>query len=81
MTRSHAQIFPARFKMKPKTKKQRFSSLSSEEIQTLVDNKDSENTKKATKYAIATLVAFSDEAGLENPESLSLYKSNSHVST
>ena len=41
------------------------------EIQTLVDNKDSENTKKATKNAIATLVAFSDETGHENPESLS----------
>jgi len=43
------KIFTARLKMVQEAKKQRFSSLSREEIQTLVDNQESENTKKATK--------------------------------
>jgi len=56
--------------MEPGAKKLRFSSLSREEIETLVNNKDSENTKKATKNAVATLVAFCDETGHENPDKL-----------
>jgi hypothetical protein len=57
--------------MEPEAKKQRFAGLSTEEIETLVDNKDSENTKKATKNAITTLEAFCQETSTENPEQLS----------
>ena len=58
------------FKMEPVAKKQRFSSLTLEEIDTLVENKDSDNTKKATKNAITTLRAFCVETGSESPEEL-----------
>ena len=44
--------------MEPATKKQRFSNLSSTEIQLLIEKKDSENTQKVTKNAVATLLAF-----------------------
>lgn len=58
-------------KVKLEMKKQRFAGLSTEEIETLVDNKDSENTKKATKNAITTLEAFCQETSTERPEQLS----------
>ena len=47
--------------MEPTTKKQRFSNLSSTEIQLLIENKDSENTQKAIKNALAPLLAFCNE--------------------
>ena len=48
--------------MEPATKKQRFSNLSSTEIQLLIEKKDrKENTQKATKNAVATLLAFCNE--------------------
>ena len=47
--------------MEPATKKQRFSNLSSAEIQLLIEKKDSESTQKATKNAVATLLAFCNE--------------------
>ena len=46
--------------MEPKTKK-RFSNLSSDEIELLIEKKDSENTRKSTKNAVATLIAFCNE--------------------
>ena len=51
--------------MEPKTKKQRFSSLSSDEIQLLIEKKDSENTQKSTKNAVATLIAYCNEISPE----------------
>ncbi|CAB4045568.1 Hypothetical predicted protein, partial [Paramuricea clavata] len=52
--------------MEPKTKKQRrFSSLSSDEIQLLIEKKDSENTQKSTKNAVGTLIAFCNEISPE----------------
>ena len=47
--------------MQPASKKQRFSHLSSTEIQLLIEKKDSENTQEATKNAVATLLAFCNE--------------------
>ena len=38
-------------KMEPKVKKQHFSSLSKEDIQHLIEKKDSENTQKAIRNA------------------------------
>ena len=39
-------------------KRKRFSRLSEEEIQTLIEGKDSENTRKATKNAVVTFLAY-----------------------
>ena len=39
-------------------KRKRFSTLSEEEIQTLIEGKDSENTRKATKNAFVTFLAY-----------------------
>ena len=43
------------------TKRKRFSRLSEEEIQNLVEGKDSENTRKATKNAVVTFLAYWNE--------------------
>ena len=53
--------------MEPATKKQRFSNLSSTEIQLLIEKKDSENTQKTTKNAVATLQTFCNESRPANP--------------
>ena len=50
--------------MEPAAKK-RFSNLTSQEIDQMVVNKDSENTKKATKTAVATLIEFCRETKRE----------------
>jgi len=48
--------------MEPReAKRKRFSRLSEEEIQDLVEGKDSENTKKATKNAAVTFLACWNE--------------------
>ena len=39
-------------------KRKRFSRLSEEEIQNLIEGKDSENTRKATKNAVVTFLAY-----------------------
>ena len=47
-------------------KRKRFSRLSDEEIQTLLEGKDSENTRKAIKKAVATFLAFWNEVKPED---------------
>jgi len=47
-------------------KRKRFSSLSEEEIQNLIEGKDSENTRKATKNAVVTFQAYWNEVKPEN---------------
>ena len=47
-------------------KRKRFSRLSEEEIQNLVEGKDSENTRKATKNAVVTFLAYWNEVKPEN---------------
>jgi len=53
------------------TKRKRFSRLSEEEIQNLVEGKDSENTRKATKNAVVTFLAYwNEDERVKNTESL-----------
>ena len=47
-------------------KRKRFSRLSEEEIQTLLEGKDSENTRKATKNAVVTFLAYWNEVKPED---------------
>ena len=47
--------------------RKRFKWLTNEEIQELVEAKDSENTRKATKNAVATFLAFCNEVTPEEP--------------
>ena len=47
-------------------KRKRFSRLSEEEIQNLVEGKDSENTRKATKNAVVTFLAYWNEVKPED---------------
>ena len=42
-------------------KRKRFSRLLEEEIQNLIEGKDSENTRKATKIAVVTFLAYWNE--------------------
>ena len=56
-------------------KRKRFSRLSEEEIQNLVEGNDSENTIKATKNAVVTFVAYwnkvkPEDERVKNTESL-----------
>ena len=53
--------------MEPEPVRKRFSQLTNEEIQELVEAKDSENTRKATKNAVATFLAFCNEVTPEEP--------------
>ena len=43
-----------------------FSKLSEEEIQNLIEGKDSENTRKATKNAVVTFLAYWNEVKPED---------------
>ena len=53
------------------TKRKRFSRLSEEEIQNLVEGKDSENTRKATKNVVVTFLAYwNEDEQVKNTESL-----------
>ena len=47
-------------------KKKSFSRLSEEEIQNLIGGKNYENTRKATKNAIVTFLAYWNEVKPEN---------------
>ena len=47
-------------------KRKRFSSLSEEEIQNLIEGKDSENTRKATTNAVVTFLACWNEVKPED---------------
>ena len=47
-------------------KRKRFSRLSEEEIQNLIEGKDSENTRKATKNAVVTFLAYWNEVKPED---------------
>ena len=47
-------------------KRKRFSRLSEEEIQNLIEGKDSENTRKATKNAVVTFLAYGNEVKPED---------------
>ena len=47
------------------SEKKRFSNLTSQEIDQMVASKDSENTKKATTTAVATLIEFCRETKRE----------------
>ena len=47
-------------------KRKRFSRLSEEEIQNLIEGKDSENTRKASKNAVVTFLAYWNEVKPEN---------------
>jgi len=47
-------------------KRKRFSRLSVEEIQNLIEGKNSENTGKATKNAVVTFLAYWNEVKSEN---------------
>ena len=51
------------WKMEPAIQK-RFSNLSTEEINQMVDHKDAESTQKATKTAFAMVIAFCKESTL-----------------
>ena len=44
-----------------KVKRKCFSRLSVEEIQNLIEGKDSENTRKATKNAVVAFLAYWNE--------------------
>ena len=48
------------------TKRKRLSMLSEEEIQNLIEDKDSENTRKATKNAVVTFLAYWNEVKPED---------------
>ena len=39
-------------------KRKHFSTLSEEEVQNLIEGKDSKNTRKATKNAVVTFLAY-----------------------
>jgi len=47
-------------------KRKRFSRLSEEEIQNLIEGKNSENTRKPTKNAVVTFMAYWNEVKPEN---------------
>ena len=47
-------------------KRKRFSRLSEEEIQKLIEGKNSENTRKATKNAVVTFLAYWNEVKPED---------------
>jgi len=47
-------------------KRKRFSRLSEEELQNLIEGKDSENTRKATKNAVVTFLAYWNEVKPED---------------
>ena len=47
-------------------KRKRFSRLSEEEIQNLIEGKDSGNTRKATKNAVVTFLAYWNEVKPED---------------
>ena len=47
-------------------KRKRFSRLSEEEIQNLIEGKDSENTTKASKNAVVTFLAYWNEVKPED---------------
>ena len=47
-------------------KRKRFSRLSEEEIQNLIEGKDSDNTRKATKKAVVTFLAYWNEVKPED---------------
>ena len=47
-------------------KRKRFSRLSEEEIQNLIEGKDSENTRKATKNAVVTFLTYWNEVKPED---------------
>ena len=53
--------------MEPEPVRKRFKQLTNEEIQQLVEAKDSENTRRATKNAVATFLAFCNEVTPEEP--------------
>ena len=48
------------------SKRKRFSRLSEEEIQNLIEGKNSENTREATKNAVVTFLAYWNEVKPEN---------------
>ena len=53
--------------MEPReAKRKRFSRLLEEEIQNLIEGKDSENTRKATKNAVVTFLAYWNEVKPED---------------
>ena len=47
-------------------KRKRFSRLSEEEIQNLIEGKNSENTRKATKNAVVTFLVYWNKVKPEN---------------
>jgi len=47
-------------------KRKRFSRLSEEEIEDLIEDKDSENMRKATKNAVVTFLAYWNEVKPED---------------
>ena len=47
-------------------KRKRFSRLSEEEIQNIIEGKDSENTRAETKNAVPTFLAYWDEVKPED---------------
>jgi len=47
-------------------KRKRFSRLSEEEIEDLIEGKDSENMRKATKNAVVTFLAYWNEVKPED---------------
>ena len=47
-------------------KRKRFSRLSEEEIQNLIEGNNPENTRKATKNAVVTFLAYWNEVKQEN---------------
>ena len=53
--------------MEPEPVRKRFKQLTNEEIQQLVEVKDSENTRRGTKNAVATFLAFCNEVTPEEP--------------
>ena len=53
--------------MEPEPVRKRFKQLTNEEIQQLVEAKDSENTRRATKNVVATFLAFCNEVTPEEP--------------
>ena len=60
-------------------KGKRFSRLSEEEIQNLIEGKDSENTRKATKNAVVTFLAYWNEVKPEDSLRDAYRTSNRHV--
>jgi len=47
-------------------KRKRFPRLSEEEIQNLIEGKDSENTRKATKNTVVTFLVYWNEVEPED---------------